>query len=567
MTPKKRRSHPEVVVLVLAMTVVALGVLEWQFSLSRSLLSLFPHEEPRRRPEPVVSTDFGNGSQGKSLFNQSSEQSAEPNSGLTEQSGNSGETGAFGVDSTFRSQVNPANLSPLGTNLSPAGANLSPSTGSQMPVAIGQAPMQSNQMPMQSGATPVQRNEMPMQPGATPMQSNQMPMQPGATPVQSNEMPMQTGQSPTQSNQMPGDGAGLTEVDTSPPAASGRVSVAITVHPPQAEHIQSAPPARTSGKGAGVGAGESEKPGSGEAPQAIALLVPHGSHGGVPVPGQTVSPASTAAVQSVQLPTLGSLPVGLAGSRYVRDLAANGVSIAAVCPHDDLVQAVILQKYGSIFAADRAVKLPTHALFEKPSEARAFQKSLQLKRIYAEGYPVVLQRAALESFTAAEKEASAAHLKITPVGDIASLRSYEVTAMIWQRYLEKGLQFWVARHKLTAAQARAVLASPPRKQLEAVLAIEKKGLFLHANHTISILNLAAPPGSSQHISGLALDIEEHKSLRVRQIMNKHGWYQTVIRDFPHFLYLGRPPAELGRFGLTQIVNDGHQFWVPDIAVQ
>ncbi len=287
---------------------------------------------------------------------------------------------------------------------------------------------------------------------------------------------------------------------------------------------------------------------------------PASSMDGVPAPTNHESDKNSAA--ALVGPSL--VPQGLntvAGSRFARLASARG---GLPAPTNDALYAVVMRNYGATFVARPGLKLPEQALFDKPAQVRAYQKSLPLKQARMGAYRVTLQEDALEALLAARKDAEQLHLKISPVGDIASLRTYEDTERIWRKYLEKGLGYWVGRKKMTAAEAAAILASPPRKQLNTVLALEQKGYYLHANRMHSLLNLAAPPGGSQHISGLALDVEEHKNPKVRAILNRHGFYQTVLHDTPHFIYLGRSEKELPDLGLTLVVSDGRQFWVPDI---
>lgn len=251
------------------------------------------------------------------------------------------------------------------------------------------------------------------------------------------------------------------------------------------------------------------------------------------------------------------------GSRFAADAARQGLKIPG---GGDALYGAVMRYYGATFVANPRLKLPNQVIFEKSSEVSSYQKTLPLKRARLGRYSVCLQEEALTALQAAQKEALQNRLTISPVGDIASLRSYQDTTYIWHKYLEKGLSYWVSKHKLTEREAHAILSSPMKKQLNAVLALEAKGFYLHANHIHSILNLAAPPGCSQHISGLALDVVEHQNWRVRSILNKHGWFQTVAHDFPHFIYLGRDAKELSGLGLTPVVSDGRQFWVPDIPV-
>lgn len=279
-----------------------------------------------------------------------------------------------------------------------------------------------------------------------------------------------------------------------------------------------------------------------------------------------VSGASTSTNSSENSPP--ALPVlkgpnVVLGSRFAADAARQGLRIPG---GGDALYGAVMRYYGATFVANPRLKLPNQVIFEKSSEVSSYQKTLPLKRARLGRYSVCLQEEALTALQAAQKEALQNRLTISPVGDIASLRSYQDTTYIWHKYLEKGLSYWVSKHKLTEREARAILSSPMKKQLNAVLALEAKGFYLHANHIHSILNLAAPPGCSQHISGLALDVVEHQNWRVRSILNKHGWFQTVAHDFPHFIYLGRDAKELSGLGLTPVVSDGRQFWVPDIPV-
>ncbi len=287
--------------------------------------------------------------------------------------------------------------------------------------------------------------------------------------------------------------------------------------------------------------------------------VPASSMDGAPAPTHHEGERESA----VALVSPSAAPRGLntvAGSRFARLAGARGGLPAG----QDALYAVVMRNYGATFVARQGLKLPGQALFDKPSQVRAYQKSLPLKQAKMGAYRVVLQKDALDALVEARKEAEQVNLKISPVGDIASLRTYEDTERIWRKYLEKGLGYWVGRKKMTAAEAAAILASPPRKQLNTVLALEQKGYYLHANRMHSLLNLAAPPGGSQHISGLALDVEEHKNPKVRAILNRHGFFQTVLHDTPHFIYLGRSEKELPELGLTAVTSDGRQFWVPDI---
>jgi len=51
---------------------------------------------------------------------------------------------------------------------------------------------------------------------------------------------------------------------------------------------------------------------------------------------------------------------------------------------------------------------------------------------------------------------------------------------------------------------------------------------------------------------------------VREILAKHGWFQTVVSDLPHFTYLGIPENKLKNLGLKKITDDERVFWIPDL---
>lgn len=84
------------------------------------------------------------------------------------------------------------------------------------------------------------------------------------------------------------------------------------------------------------------------------------------------------------------------------------------------------------------------------------------------------------------------------------------------------------------------------------------------DHSKSILYSVAPPGGSQHLSLLALDVKEHDNATVRAILAQYGWFQTVISDLPHFTYLGVEEQELSSLGLKVVALEGKYFWVPEI---
>ncbi len=58
-----------------------------------------------------------------------------------------------------------------------------------------------------------------------------------------------------------------------------------------------------------------------------------------------------------------------------------------------------------------------------------------------------------------------------------------------------------------------------------------------------ILGTVAPPGASQHLWGLAIDLGVRNKKQVAAL-NKNGWYRTVEYDVPHWSYVGYPAEKL-----------------------
>jgi hypothetical protein len=105
---------------------------------------------------------------------------------------------------------------------------------------------------------------------------------------------------------------------------------------------------------------------------------------------------------------------------------------------------------------------------------------------------------------------------------------------------------------------------PIEQQIAEILRLEKMGIYFARDLSKSILYSVAPPGTSQHLSMLAFDVREYDNPRVREILARHGWFQTVISDLPHFTFLGVPESKLLSRGLRLVVHEGRRFWVPDI---
>jgi hypothetical protein len=63
---------------------------------------------------------------------------------------------------------------------------------------------------------------------------------------------------------------------------------------------------------------------------------------------------------------------------------------------------------------------------------------------------------------------------------------------------------------------------------------------------------------------LALDVEQHNNPSVREVLARHGWFQTVEGDAPHFTFLGLAQSELPARGLRRVSSGGRVFWLPKL---
>jgi hypothetical protein len=111
------------------------------------------------------------------------------------------------------------------------------------------------------------------------------------------------------------------------------------------------------------------------------------------------------------------------------------------------------------------------------------------------------------------------------------------------------------------------LSLPLRDQVREIISLEERGLFFSKDFSKSILASVAPPGASQHISMLALDVNENAKPAVRSILARHGWFQTVLCDLPHFTYLGVTETELTSLGLRKVNFGKRVFWIPDLGAR
>ncbi|TAE61358.1 MAG: peptidase M15 [Nostocales cyanobacterium] len=194
-------------------------------------------------------------------------------------------------------------------------------------------------------------------------------------------------------------------------------------------------------------------------------------------------------------------------------------------PANDTYEYILLRAYGTIFINQNPeIKLPPKVILDNEEETVKFQDNLQLTLVEgtAECY---LQKAAAEAFNKARSIIDIP-LKSGYSGDCT--RSYATTLRFWQKYTNSSTLEQVKQGKET-----------------------------------NILSLVAPPGTSQHLWGLALDLRVSNQEQ-RQALNENGWFQTVVKDTPHWTYLGWDEQSLIKFGLKNKIVQGITYWVTPI---
>lgn len=234
-----------------------------------------------------------------------------------------------------------------------------------------------------------------------------------------------------------------------------------------------------------------------------------------------------------------------------------------VQPSDDAGK-LLLREYGSVFVSRGGTTPPKKVVFKDQSDVIAYQAGLQRSSETIGGMTMTLQTPAMIALKAAISDAKAAGLTIGPRGADSSIRDYDHTVKLWTSRVNPGLVKWVARGRVTQAEANRIKKLSPFEQVPEILRLEQQSIFFSTDQTKSIIFSVAPPGTSQHISMLALDVKEFDNARVREILAKHGWFQTVSSDLPHFTFLGVRESELPGLGLKKVSNTGRDFWVPDI---
>ncbi|MGI8566068.1 MAG: hypothetical protein ACR2LZ_06250 [Pyrinomonadaceae bacterium] len=253
-------------------------------------------------------------------------------------------------------------------------------------------------------------------------------------------------------------------------------------------------------------------------------------------------------------------------SALEHSLRRRGLRLDGVCQADDPAARRVLEEYGAMFLAADDVRVPPVSVFTSDEEVRAFQGAATSRAEVFGSDVIELQPAALAALLGACADALSEGLGITPRGGAeAARRSFDDTLRLWDSRFLPALDYWCLRQqRLAPEQAARLRAMLPWEQVAAALELEQEGIFFSKDFSKSVLYSVAPPGASQHLSMLAFDVAEFGDPVVRQILARHGWFQTVQSDLPHFTYLGLDEDELPARGLRRVVAGDQVFWVPNV---
>jgi len=281
-------------------------------------------------------------------------------------------------------------------------------------------------------------------------------------------------------------------------------------------------------------------------------------------PGSTATPAGTT-------PAGTKTPGGSNDSTKVNNSTNNepknegfqGNLPAGFQTPSDAVGQKMLREYGAMFVA-RGVTPPSKVVFSSEADVSAFHAGVRKSSENIGGVTIELQTAAMDALKAAVAEARGKNLSITPRNADSAKRSYQQTVDNWKSRVDPGLTFWVGRGRITQADAQRIRSLSPTEQIPEIFKLEEQGIFFAQGNQKTIIYSVAPPGTSQHISMLALDVAQFDNAQVREVLANHGWFQTVPSDLPHFTYLGVKESELPGLGLKKVTESGRPFWVPNL---
>jgi hypothetical protein len=180
-------------------------------------------------------------------------------------------------------------------------------------------------------------------------------------------------------------------------------------------------------------------------------------------------------------------------------------------PQTETFEYILLRKYGAAFVnQEPETKLPEKVIFANEQETKEFQSMLTMIKVNGTKDCYLQQTAGL----ALNKAKAIQNIPLkSGYGSGDCTRTFTTNLRFWYKYANDNTLEKVRQGKETA-----------------------------------ILGVVAPPGTSQHLWGLAIDLR----------------FQTVEGDLPHWTYLGLTEVQLPLFGFKKKIVRGIPYWLTPI---
>ncbi|MEH2183668.1 D-alanyl-D-alanine carboxypeptidase family protein [Nostoc sp.] len=192
-------------------------------------------------------------------------------------------------------------------------------------------------------------------------------------------------------------------------------------------------------------------------------------------------------------------------------------------PQPGTYEYTLLRSYGAVFVnQDIGIKLPQKDIFANEQETQEFQATLTMGHIDGTN-DCYLQKPAADALNKARFQQKIPLKSGYGSGDCT--RTFNTNLKFWNKYANNQVLAKVQQGKET-----------------------------------KILGLVAPPGTSQHLWGLAIDLRVG-SKEQRKALNQNGWFQTVENDVPHWTYVGLSEENLPLFGFKKQTIRGTTYWM------
>lgn len=192
-------------------------------------------------------------------------------------------------------------------------------------------------------------------------------------------------------------------------------------------------------------------------------------------------------------------------------------------PQAGTYEYILLRAYGAVFVnQDVGIKLPQKNIFANEQETQEFQGTLRMGHVDGTK-DCYLQKSAADALNKARIQQQIPLKSGYGSGDCT--RTFNTNLRFWHKYANNQILAKVQQGKET-----------------------------------KILGVVAPPGTSQHLWGLAIDLRV-SSKEQRKALNQNGWFQTVQNDVPHWTYVGLTEENFPLFGFKKQVVQGITYWI------